>query len=43
VGDRVSVVPNHPCPAVNLHDHLVAVRNGVVETVWTVAARGRVQ
>ena len=41
VGDIVRVVPNHVCVAVNMFDHLVAVRgNGIVD-VLPVAARGR--
>jgi D-serine deaminase-like pyridoxal phosphate-dependent protein len=41
VGDRVELVPNHICPAVNLYDRLVVQRGGVVEGSWEVAARGR--
>ena len=40
-GDRVALTPSHCCTTVNLHDRLVAVRRGVVEAVWSVAARGR--
>ena len=43
VGDRVSIVPNHVCSAVNLHDRLVAIHDDRVEAVWEVAARGRVE
>jgi D-serine deaminase-like pyridoxal phosphate-dependent protein len=43
VGDRVSIVPNHVCSAVNLHDRLVGVRDRRIEVVWTVAARGRIE
>jgi D-serine deaminase-like pyridoxal phosphate-dependent protein len=43
VGDRVSVIPNHVCPVVNLHDTVHGVRNGVVEVSWRVAARGLVR
>lgn len=42
IGDRVRVVPNHACVAVNLHDRLIAVRSGRVEAVWRIAARGLV-
>jgi D-serine deaminase-like pyridoxal phosphate-dependent protein len=42
VGDRVSIVPNHVCTAVNLHDRLVGVHDDRIEAVWTVAARGRI-
>jgi D-serine deaminase-like pyridoxal phosphate-dependent protein len=40
-GDRVRVVPNHVCAAVNLVDEVVVVRDGHVEGRWVVAARGR--
>ena len=43
VGDRVSIVPNHVCTAVNLHDRLVAIHDDRVEAQWTIAARGRVE
>jgi D-serine deaminase-like pyridoxal phosphate-dependent protein len=43
VGDRVSIVPNHVCSAVNLHDRLVGVRGDRIELVWQVAARGRIE
>ncbi len=43
VGDRVRVLPNHACIVSNLHDRLVAVRDGRVEGQITVAARGCVQ
>ncbi len=40
VGDRVAFYPNHVCTTVNLSNEVVGVRNGRVEAVWTVAARG---
>ena len=40
VGDKVEIIPNHVCPAVNLYDELVGVRNDVVALTWKVAARG---
>jgi 3-hydroxy-D-aspartate aldolase len=42
VGDIVSLLPSHICTTINLHDVLVGVRNGVVEAVWPVEARGHV-
>ena len=42
VGARVAVLPNHACVVSNLHDRVYAVRAGVVEAEWAVAARGRV-
>ncbi|MFN8523844.1 MAG: alanine racemase [Chloroflexota bacterium] len=41
VGNRVEVIPNHICPAINLFDELIIVRKGVIEGRIAVAARGR--
>jgi D-serine deaminase-like pyridoxal phosphate-dependent protein len=41
IGDRISFFPNHVCTTVNLSDEVVGVRNGRVEVVWPVAARGK--
>ena len=43
VGDHLQVIPNHACGCVNLHDGLLGVRDGVVEDVIRVAARGLVR
>jgi D-serine deaminase-like pyridoxal phosphate-dependent protein len=43
VGDQVEIIPNHICPAVNLTDELVIVRDGNVVDHWPVAARGKVR
>jgi 3-hydroxy-D-aspartate aldolase len=40
LGDRLWLVPGHCDPTVNLHDWIVGVRGGTVESVWAVAARG---
>ena len=44
LGETVWLVPGHCDPTVNLYDHLVGVRGGLVagrvETVWPVDARG---
>lgn len=40
LGDTLCLVPGHCDPTVNLHDWLIGVRSGRVETVWPVAARG---
>jgi D-serine deaminase-like pyridoxal phosphate-dependent protein len=40
LGDRLTLVPSHCDTTVNLHDRFFAVRKGVVEAVWPVAARG---
>ena len=41
LGERLRIVPNHVCVVSNLHDAVVATRNGEVVENWTVAARGR--
>ncbi|HEX5417212.1 MAG TPA: alanine racemase [Chloroflexota bacterium] len=43
VGERLTFIPLHAGMCVNLHDELVGVRNGNVEVVWTIAARGRIK
>jgi 3-hydroxy-D-aspartate aldolase len=43
VGDVVEVHPGHCCSAANLHDQVCAVRDGRVEAVWAVTARGKSQ
>lgn len=43
VGDVVTVIPNHCCSATNMHDEVYGVRNGEVEVVWPVAARGKLR
>ena len=41
VGDKLRLVPGHCDPTANLHDWYVGVRNGKVETLWPVTARGK--
>jgi D-serine deaminase-like pyridoxal phosphate-dependent protein len=43
IGDRMEVIPNHACGAINMHDFVYAVRGEKVEDRWRVAARGSVQ
>lgn len=43
IGERVTVIPNHCCVVVNLFNEIVGVRNGEVEQIWPVAARGALQ
>ena len=43
VGDRVHVIPNHICVAVNLHERVYGVRGDRVEKIWNVDARGKLQ
>lgn len=41
VGDKLEIIPNHVCPAVNLFDELIGIRNNAVTLTWDVAARGK--
>lgn len=41
VNDKLKLVPGHCDPTCNVHDFYVGVRNGKVETVWPVSARGK--
>lgn len=43
VGDRVRIIPNHVCAAVNLHDQVYGIRGDSVEEVWKVEGRGKLQ
>jgi D-serine deaminase-like pyridoxal phosphate-dependent protein len=43
VGDRVRVIPNHICVAVNLHERMYGIRGESVEVVWEVKGRGKLQ
>lgn len=43
VGDRLSVIPNHVCTTVNMHDEIYGVRGEHVEVVWRVEGRGKVK
>jgi D-serine deaminase-like pyridoxal phosphate-dependent protein len=43
VGDRVEIIPSHIDPTVNLHDFYYAYRGGVIEEIWPVDSRGKVQ
>ena len=40
VGSTVQLVPSHCDPTVNLHDYFVGVREGKVEALWEIDARG---
>lgn len=43
VGDRVEMIPSHIDPTINLHDVYYAHRKGVIEEIWKVDSRGKVQ
>lgn len=41
VNDKLRLVPGHCDPTCNLHDWYVGVRDGKVEVLWPVSARGK--
>ena len=41
INEKLKLVPGHCDPTCNLHDWYVGVRNGKVEVVWPVSARGK--
>ncbi len=41
VNDKLRLVPGHCDPTANVHDWYVGVRNGKVEALWPVSARGK--
>lgn len=43
VGDVLTVIPNHVCTCVNMHDEAFLLRGGHVEGTWRVAARGKIR
>ena len=43
LGDKVTFLPSHCDTTVNLYDGYIVTRDGLVEDVWEIVARGRVQ
>jgi D-serine deaminase-like pyridoxal phosphate-dependent protein len=43
VGEVVTVIPNHVCVTVNMHDEILTVRQGEAVGCWKIAARGKVR
>ena len=43
VGDVVTIIPNHVCTCVNMHDEVFLVKNEEVVGSWRVAARGKIR
>jgi len=41
INEKLKLVPGHCDPTCNLHDWYVGVRNGKVELLWPVSARGK--
>jgi len=43
VGEVLTVIPNHVCTCVNMHDEVFTLRDGEVVGSWRVAARGKIR
>jgi 3-hydroxy-D-aspartate aldolase len=43
VGDQIEFIVPHVCATINLHDTIIGVRDGRVEELWEVQARGKVK
>jgi D-serine deaminase-like pyridoxal phosphate-dependent protein len=43
VGEVVTVIPNHVCTCVNMHDEVFLLRNEEVVGCWRVAGRGKIR
>jgi D-serine deaminase-like pyridoxal phosphate-dependent protein len=43
VGERLRIIPNHICVAMNLHEYVYGIRGDVVEQTWRVEGRGKLQ
>ena len=43
VGQVLSVIPNHVCTCINMHDEVLLAREGKIVGSWNVAARGKVR
>jgi D-serine deaminase-like pyridoxal phosphate-dependent protein len=43
IGQKLKLIPSHIDTTVNLHDNYYCVRNGKLEAIWRISARGKVQ
>jgi D-serine deaminase-like pyridoxal phosphate-dependent protein len=43
MGQVLSVIPNHICTCINMHDEIYISRRGEITGTWKVAARGKVR
>lgn len=43
VGEKLTVIPNHVCACVNMHDEVFLLRGEEVTGSWKVAARGKIR
>jgi D-serine deaminase-like pyridoxal phosphate-dependent protein len=43
VGEVVTIIPNHVCTYVTMHDEIFVMRNEQIIDSWKVAARGKIR
>jgi len=43
IGDKIELIVDYSDTTVHLHEEIVGVRSGRVETVWCVAGRGKMK
>lgn len=43
IGEQLSVIPNHACGTINMHDALFGARGERIEGKWEITARGKLQ
>jgi D-serine deaminase-like pyridoxal phosphate-dependent protein len=41
VGDKIELVPTHPCTTIGLHDKMFCIKDDVLEFVWDIKTRGK--
>jgi D-serine deaminase-like pyridoxal phosphate-dependent protein len=41
VGEKIELIPSHGCTTINLHDFFYGIRDGTVESIWPIEARGK--
>ncbi len=41
-GNKLKLIPSHCCTTVNLHHKMYIVRDGIIEAIWQIAARGAI-
>jgi len=41
IGDKFEILPTHGCTTINLHDNFYGIRDGKLECIWKIEARGK--
>ena len=43
IGEQLTVIPNHACGTINMHETLIGIKAERIEAKWEIAARGKLQ